>query len=140
MRATFKKAEKLSSKKALEQLFSEGKKFSIYPFRVIHFIQELEEKSSSHPAQVMISVPKKKFKNATDRNRIKRQISAAYRINKSLLYTHLNHPYKRVTFAIIYNSYKVECYAQIEAKIILSLQRLANIYGQTNELDINSNN
>lgn len=140
MRATFKKAEKLSSKKTLEYLFSEGKSFSIYPFRIIHCIEESEETSYPYPAQVMISVPKKRFKNATDRNRIKRQISAAYRIHKKPLYTNINLPKKRLSFAIIYNSYKVECYAQIEAKIILSLQRLANIYGQTNELDINSNN
>ena len=88
----------------------------------------------------MISVPKKKFKNAVDRNKIKRQISAAYRLHKSSLYSDLNSTKKTILFAILYNSHKEESYHNIEAKIILSLQRLAKIYGQIDELDIDSNN
>jgi ribonuclease P protein component len=137
VRSTFKKDEKISSKKATELLFATGKWFSEFPFRIVHALNDIPCNS---PAQILISVPKKKFKKAVDRNRIKRQISAAYRLNKSELYPHLKLLDKKLTFAIIYTSQKEESYENINAKIILSLQRLAKVYKQNNELDINTDN
>ena len=137
MQSTFNKTEKLSSKKATEFLFANGKSFSEFPFRVIHILNDVETK---FPAQILITVPKKKFKRAVDRNRIKRQISAAYRLNKFELYSYIKKLDKKLTFAIIYTSTKEESYAQISDKIILSLQRLAKMYKQKDELDIDTDN
>ncbi|MBL4624815.1 MAG: ribonuclease P protein component [Flavobacteriales bacterium] len=137
MRSTLAKGEKLSSQKATEFLFKNGRSFSEFPFRIIH---TLAGTGNNFPAQVLISVPKKKFKKAVDRNRIKRQISAAYRLNKQELYDQIKTLDKGLSLAIIYTSTKEEPYSNISAKIILSLQRLAKLYGQTNELDINKNN
>ena len=125
MRSTFNKDEKISSKKATEFLFRKGKSFSSFPFRIIHSLGDVKTK---FPAQVLLTVPKKKFKKAVDRNRIRRQMSAAYRLNKSILYDSLKTHDKKLLIAIIYTSGKEELYSDIEAKIILSLQRLAKEY------------
>ncbi|RDC65151.1 ribonuclease P protein component [Adhaeribacter pallidiroseus] len=80
---SFKKEERLCSKKLIEQLFREGSSFNLYPLRFI-FIKQ------SPPAaivpQILISVSKRNFKKAVDRNRLKRQIREAYRQNKTILY------------------------------------------------------
>ena len=81
-RFTFKKAERISYQKEIERLFKEGNSFISYPLRVIY----LEQKPfSGATVSVLISVPKKKFKHAVKRNRMKRLIREAYRLNKIAL-------------------------------------------------------
>lgn len=80
MNNKFPKQEKLKSRKTIEQLFTEGKSYTQYPLKVF-YVPQLSEK----PNQAGFSVPKRKFKLAVDRNRIKRQIRETYRLNKSIL-------------------------------------------------------
>ena len=122
---TFKKEERLSKVKLINQLFSEGKKFTITPFRVFWLDVDLE---TIYPAQVMISVSKKQFKKAVDRNLIKRRIREAYRKNKSNLYQHLNKTGTTTVFALLYTSGELVSYKEIEQKIIQVLQRLQTIH------------
>jgi len=76
---TFKKEERLCSRKHLDLLFKNGSSFLLYPFRVSYiFIDE----PAPVKAQVVINVPKKRYKRATDRNLLKRRIREAYRLNK----------------------------------------------------------
>ena len=87
---TFKKEERLCSKKSLDLLFKNGSSFLLYPFRITYlFIDEVHQ----YPAQVVINVAKKRYKRAVDRNLIKRRTREAYRLQKELLlYAHLaNH-------------------------------------------------
>lgn len=77
----FRKEERLSSKKIIQELFDNGSSFYLYPFKVVYTLQP----DKSLPNQVLFSVPKRNFKKAVDRNRIKRQLREAYRLNKSLL-------------------------------------------------------
>ncbi len=79
-RFTLSKEERLCSRKALEELF-EGSNKSImaYPIRVVY--QKTEETGT----RIMVSVSKRFFKRAVKRNRIKRQLREAYRLNKHLL-------------------------------------------------------
>ncbi len=135
--SSFNKREKLSSTKATEFLFNNGNSFTEFPFRIIHSLYEIE---SEYPVQVLITVPKKRFNKAVDRNRIKRQISAAYRLSKSELYKNISKLNQTLTIAIVYTSSKQESYDKICSKIILSLQRLAKAYEQKNELDFDTNN
>ena len=137
MTSSFNKREKLSSTKATEFLFNNGNSFTEFPFRIIHSLYEIE---SEYPVQVLITVPKKRFNKAVDRNRIKRQISAAYRLSKSELYKNISKLNQTLTIAIVYTSSKQESYDKICSKIILSLQRLAKAYEQKNELDFDTNN
>lgn len=86
MRPTFRKAERLNSKKVIDRLFKKGSPETAsvfgYPFRVL-VIRE-EENAGQLPA-VLISVSKRNFKKAVDRNLIKRRIREVYRLNKHLL-------------------------------------------------------
>jgi ribonuclease P protein component len=83
-RNTFPKAEHLFGKTATESLFARGTAFIAYPVRVV-FLAVPKEKESDVPARLMVSAPKKRFKHAVDRNRVKRQIREAYRLNKHIL-------------------------------------------------------
>lgn len=80
MRLKFPKSEKLKSRKLIEQLFSEGKSQTIYPIKLFFL-----ERSELDNHQAAFAVPKRNFKLAVDRNRIKRQMREAYRLNKSVL-------------------------------------------------------
>ena len=122
---TFQKDERLSVEKIIEKLFSGGKIFLIYPYRVVWLEHE---PGTKYPAQILISVSKKKFKKAVDRNLIKRRTREAYRKNKSSFYKFLTNNDKNCAFALIYISNEIALYKEIEQKIILILQRLQSEY------------
>ncbi|MBM3177912.1 MAG: ribonuclease P protein component [Bacteroidetes bacterium] len=70
---SFPKSNRLTGKKKIDRLFGQGKTFVRFPFRVIYL-------NAEGPAyQAMFSVPSRQFKNATDRNRIRRQMREAFR-------------------------------------------------------------
>jgi ribonuclease P protein component len=115
---TFTKAERLCSKILIDKLIETGKSFNIPPFRSIW----IEVSESSVPVQFVISVPKRNFKKAVDRNRLKRQTREAYRKNKKLLYDHLDD--KKVLLMLIYTAKTMIEYKELEEKIIMILQRL----------------
>lgn len=79
---TLGKKERLKSRKLIEQLFSEGKNFPLSPFRV-YYIFTSTTPDSRLPTQLGVGVSGKNFKKAVDRNRIKRLIREAYRLQKT---------------------------------------------------------
>lgn len=119
---TFSKDERLHSRKLIEQVAIEGKSFLVHPFKVIVLETAIE---TNHPAQVMMTAPKKKFPRAVDRNRIKRVMREAYRKNKYTLYTALNEQNKKLAIMLIYVGAELPEYKIAEDKIILILQRLS---------------
>jgi ribonuclease P protein component len=125
---TFKKEERLSRKKIIESLFLMGNSFSQYPVKVVWLDYPLEGK---YPAQVLISVPKRKFKRAVDRNLLKRRIREAYRKNKESLYDYLRERDKTCVLALLYISNDIVSYNEIEEKIILALERCKSEYEKT---------
>lgn len=78
----FTKEEKIVGENRIDSLFNEGKSFVAFPLRVVYLETEL---SLSSPISVLVSVPKKRIKSAVKRNRIKRQVREAYRLNKHYL-------------------------------------------------------
>ena len=89
MRETFTKAERICSKLLIDKLFTGGNaSMAAFPLRAVYmFIDAEDEKLSlKSPISVLISVPKRKFHLAVDRNRLKRQVREAYRRNKQSLY------------------------------------------------------
>jgi len=120
MRFTFKKEEKLKSRKLIGQLFEEGESISKFPLRIFYL---KVEHSSKYPIQVTFSAPKKKFKKAVDRNKIKRLMREAYRKNKHLLYDAINEKYIIMFTFIDENEHK---YVEIEEKMIVLLKKLIN--------------
>lgn len=83
----FQKQERLYLKKDIANLFEKGEKWTCFPFRIILAVS-LGEIAKMPPASVLVSVSKRNFKNATDRNRLKRQIKEAYRLRKETFHKH----------------------------------------------------
>jgi ribonuclease P protein component len=119
---TFKKEERLRDKKSIKKLFDKGHSFYIGPFKVIWINADLE---GIFPAKILITASHRNFKNAVDRNRVKRITREAYRKNKSVLYEKLDGSKKKITFMLIYTGKIIIPYKEVEDKIILILQRLA---------------
>lgn len=94
---SFKKEERLTSKKQFEKLFAGGDSFLVYPLKIV-FIEI--EVSGNYPVKAAFAVSKKNFKKAVDRNTLKRKMREAYRINKHLLYADLQN--KHIALAFIY--------------------------------------
>ncbi len=91
---TFRKEERLCSKKSLDLLFKNGSSFLLYPYRIT-FLKTEELKFS--PAQLVVTVSKKRFKRAVDRNLLKRRIREAYRHSKQ---DFLYKPLEEIAFSI----------------------------------------
>ncbi|OAD46841.1 ribonuclease P protein component [Polaribacter atrinae] len=102
MKHTLGKEERLKSKKLIEKLYVERNSVKAYPLRMI-FLQT--DHTSKYPAQVGVSVPKRNFKLAVDRNRIKRLMRESYRLQKEIVYNNIEQPY---VFMISYLG-KEEC-------------------------------
>ncbi|MFD1631449.1 ribonuclease P protein component [Pseudopedobacter beijingensis] len=120
---TFKKEERLCSKRLLNSLFASSSSFLLYPFRVVW--KESEDLTQKYPAQVVISVPKKRFKHSVDRNLIKRRIREAYRKNKGdLLYKALVEDNQKIVFSINYVGKEILDYHFLEEKMVKMLKML----------------
>ncbi len=116
------KAERLNSKSTIEKLFSgNSKSFSAYPLRIV--FMPLEKKENAL-ASIMISVPKKRFKRAVKRNKVKRQIREGYRKNKQELLNVLNEKEHGLAIAFIYLSNEILATNLIEDAIKQILERL----------------
>lgn len=121
---TLSKSERLNSKIAIEKLFSGGSKsFSLFPLRVVFMLTEKKEGAAE--ASLLISVPKKRFKRAVKRNRVKRQIREAYRKNKHLLLNLLEEKEQNLMIAVIYLSDELISSAEVEEKLNSLLVRIA---------------
>jgi ribonuclease P protein component len=100
---SFVKAERLCSIILITNLFSKGNRvITQFPFRVLW--QFVNETQNTHPAKVMVSVSKRNFPHAVDRNRIKRQMRELYRTKKHLLYEVLKHANKNIVISITFQS------------------------------------
>ncbi len=117
---TFTKAERLSSKVAIDKLLETGKSFNCGFFKIIW----KETTEGIAPAQIVISIPKRLFKKAVDRNRLKRITREAYRKNKNILYDHLKN--KKILLMFIYKTKTLVDYKEMEEKIIIALQQLSS--------------
>lgn len=117
----FRKDERLSGKLSTDRLFEAGKGFIAYPLRFVYYQSEAAEKAK---VRILISVPKKKIRHAVDRNRIKRLIREAYRLNKQLLTDVLESDANCLHLGIIYLSNEPANYGVIEEKMIAALQKL----------------
>lgn len=95
MSFTYPKHEKLKSQKHIDLLFSQGKSVSKFPLRLVYVPIELE---NDEKIKIGVSVSKKNFKNAVDRNHYKRLLRECYRLNKHLLLETIERPYAIMLF------------------------------------------
>ncbi len=92
--------EHLKSKSTIDRLYSSGASVTAYPLRAV-FI-EVPAASQEPTATILISVAKRRFKHAVDRNLVKRRIREAYRLNKHSFIAHLSEQGKKMAVAILY--------------------------------------
>lgn len=115
---TFTKKERLCSKVLIDKLIIDGSHLNNFPFKLFW----MQTKQKDAPVKIVISVPKRNFKKAVDRNRLKRQIKEAYRKHKFVLYEQLKD--KTIVIMMIYVSKEKETYKQIELKTLETLNKL----------------
>ena len=108
----YPKHEKLKSKTAIDLLFSQGKSVSKYPFRLVYVPIALKE---GEKIKIGVSVSKKNFKKAVDRNHYKRLLRECYRLNKHLLIDNLEQKY---CFMLFYQTKDRLEYVEINQKTI----------------------
>ena len=120
-RFTFKKNERLCSRKAIEELYSNGRSFYCRNFKVIYLKQT---ETSPFPCQVVFSVPKRIFKRAVDRNLIKRRMREAYRILKPEFYAQLNEKNTSLHLLVLYNTKTILPFEEIGKNVQQALQEL----------------
>ena len=121
MANTLHKVERLVKKKKKEKRFAGGSRsFSVFPLRVVYLpVEELEADAS-----ILISVSKRRFKRAVKRNRVKRQIREAYRVNKHELLNILVERKCRLAIAFIYLSDQLVESSIIEDRMRIALVRI----------------
>lgn len=118
MKQNFPTIEKLKSKKLLDELFTSGKKLNEYPiklvFKQINFEDDVLIKAG-------VSVPKRNFKKAVDRNRIKRLLREGYRLNKEIVHTKLDQKY---VCMFLYLGKEMPTFEVLNKKMIRLLNKL----------------
>lgn len=119
---TFPKKEHLCGEIRTGKLFAEGSAFIVYPVRVVYKV--VDEKCDAN-VRVMVSVPKKRFKHAVDRNRIKRLLREAYRLNKQDFVALVKEKELYLHIAFNYVSDAEMEFAIINEKINLALQKIS---------------
>lgn len=120
MSQTLPKSERLRSRKTIALLFSEGSAIAATPVRMVWVQAANADKS---PFQFTVSVSKKNFKRAVDRNRLKRQMREAVRKNKLHVINFLKEKNKPCAMMFVFTGKEKAEYKEIEAQIILILQK-----------------
>lgn len=123
------KNKRLKSRKAIDLLFKDGKSFNIFPFRIIYQFSPVDTNTKTENLQAGFSATKRNFKKAVHRNRIKRLMREAYRLQKNELEQMLLQQNKKLAIFILYTGKELPAHDFVLEKmhlIIQKLQRLTN--------------
>lgn len=125
---TLGKFERLKRRKAIDQVFRKGKSFSVFPVRVsFAFVPYIESS-----LQAGFSASSRNFGRSTDRNRIKRQLREAYRLQKDTLQEITVQKNIKLAVFFVYTGKELPEYATLSEKIGVILQRLTGIVNEAN--------
>ena len=114
MPASLKKNERLCSFSEIQSLMKKGETFFHYPFKVVYQNISIEEEGTQAPNAIMVSVPKRNFKRAVQRNLLKRRIRESYRLNKEILAAPQG---CRTNILFVYVSKDIKEFSYIEEKV-----------------------
>ncbi len=120
------KNERLHHKKIFEKIFKEGKSAAVFPLRAIW--TETDEESQHPPVLFGCSIPKKKIPGAVKRNKLKRRIKEAYRLNKKDIIEYLFEKNVQIAVVFIYLDKKETDYQTIETKLKHLLKIIKETY------------
>ncbi|MFH6956153.1 ribonuclease P protein component [Flavobacterium aquidurense] len=127
MNFTYPKNERLKSKTTIDLLFSDGKSVSKYPLRLVYRQAEVD---AAEKIKMGVSVSKKYFKKAVDRNYFKRVLRETYRLNKHLLLDNIQQPYAIMFF---YQTKDKLSYEEINTKTIQLFEKFLLQVNKTND-------
>jgi ribonuclease P protein component len=130
MNFTYPKKEKLKSKITIGLLFSEGKSVSKYPLRLVY---HCGPSSDDQKIKMGVSVSKRNFKKAVDRNYFKRILRETYRLNKHILFNNLDTP---CSFMFFYQTKDRLSYEEINTKTIQLFEKFIAQHTKDNPVEI----
>ena len=120
MSATYPKKEKLKSKKLIDQLFTEGQSVSAFPIRLVYLSAAFDDNVM---AKTGVSVSKRNFKTAVVRNRIKRLLREAYRLNKANFFNNLTTQH---AFMILYIGKEKPTFVEVETRMKMVFEKFSS--------------
>lgn len=123
---TFSKKEHLKSRKTIAALFKQGKAITAYPIKVI-WLETTATNSQQFPIEFSLTVPKRAFKKAVHRNRIRRLIRESYRLHKHRIYPFLEAKERTFAIMVIYIAKEEMSYAKIEKSMIKALSKMEGV-------------
>ena len=135
-RNTLCKTERLHGRNAIEDLFKKAgsRSMAAFPLRVVYALAIQEQEQAPVGVSMLVSVPKRHFKRAVKRNRVKRQVREAYRKNKhSLCRTVAAMPGARLSMAFIWIDDSLHSTADVEKKVARLLTRIEEKITRTDE-------
>lgn len=123
-RFTLSKEERICSKKLINELFTgNGRSMTAFPLRVVFMKRTIVDDQPR--AAMLVSVPKRYFKHAVDRNRVKRQVREAFRRNKSIITQNLTDDHEAVAMAFVWLSDEKFPSSEVENRMVRLLTRIS---------------
>lgn len=123
-RFTLSKEERICSKKLINELFTgNGRSMTVFPLRVVFMKRTIVDDQPR--AAMLVSVPKRYFKHAVDRNRVKRQVREAFRRNKSIITQNLTDDHEAVAMAFVWLTDEKFPSSEVENRMVRLLTRIS---------------
>ena len=123
-RFTLSKEERICSKKLINELFTgNGRSMTVFPLRVVFMKRTIVDDQPR--AAMLVSVPKRYFKHAVDRNRVKRQVREAFRRNKSIITQNLTDDHDAVAMAFVWLTNEKYPSSEVENRMVRLLTRIS---------------
>ena len=126
------KTERLTSQLVIDKLFAGGNaSMAAFPLRIVYMQMEKQEGSQQldgvqqPPVSILVSVPKKRFRHAVDRNRMKRLVREAYRLNKHILWNALQEKNFRLAIAFVCITDTLPTFRSVNKSMRKALTRVA---------------
>lgn len=126
---SYNKKEKLKSKKQLDELFTKGKSFTIFPIKVFYIFDNNQQ---DNIIKTGVGVSSRHFNKAVQRNRVKRLLREAYRTEKQPLHFHLTNNKKQLAIFLLFIDKELPDYKTLKEKIKLCFQRIIKETDETN--------
>ena len=126
---TYQKTDKLKSRKQTQHLFSTGHAINVFPIRLIYTIEPIattaENVTHTSLLQAGVGAPSRTFRKAVQRNRVKRLLREAYRLEKPNFISQAALEQKRVNLFFLYTDALVLTQVEIQGKVKEALSILA---------------
>lgn len=121
---TFKKAERLKSRKQIQELFLKGKSLYVHPIKVSYIMKPAVAGQTPAGVKAGVSVSKRYFKKAVDRNLVKRLLREVYRVNNPALAAAVQGKSIALSFFFTYVDRSLPNFDLLQQKVPLCLQKL----------------